>query len=275
MTPFPTSAARPAYDALASTYDAFTADYDYERWLTVLHGLATEHGARDADFSTSPVAPAAASNRCCDAAMRSWPATSPQRWWSARQPASRTRAGAPRSPTCGDCRTGAHSTSSPAWTTPSTTSTSEVDLDAAFRSVARVLRPGGLYVFDVNSLTTYRTVFSSTFTVEADDGRLPLARGGVAGCRAALALRSAPGDLLGQLDLGHPSRSAPLAAPGHPRAPRARGPGVRGRAGSGHRRGPQRSGRRKRAHQGRLRGASQALRKDRLDGEEATVLIRP
>src|SRR3954467_1742905 len=46
MTPLPASQARPAYDALASTYDAFTADYDYERWLTVLHGLAAEHGAQ-------------------------------------------------------------------------------------------------------------------------------------------------------------------------------------------------------------------------------------
>src|SRR5512144_1938406 len=45
MTP-PTPAARPAYDALASTYDAFTADYDYERWLCVLHDLTAEHGAR-------------------------------------------------------------------------------------------------------------------------------------------------------------------------------------------------------------------------------------
>jgi hypothetical protein len=45
----------------------------------------------------------------------------------------------------------------------------EADLDAAFGSVARALRPGGFYVFDVNSLTTYRTVFSSTFTVEADE----------------------------------------------------------------------------------------------------------
>jgi predicted TPR repeat methyltransferase len=45
----------------------------------------------------------------------------------------------------------------------------EGDLDAAFGSVARALRPGGFYVFDVNSLTTYRTVFSSTFTVEADE----------------------------------------------------------------------------------------------------------
>src|SRR6266508_136426 len=42
----PALGARPAYDALASTYDSYTADYDCERWLTVLHDLAAEHGAR-------------------------------------------------------------------------------------------------------------------------------------------------------------------------------------------------------------------------------------
>src|SRR3954467_7966192 len=46
MTPFSMSPARPAYDALASTYGPCPADYDYDRWLTVLHGLAAEHGAQ-------------------------------------------------------------------------------------------------------------------------------------------------------------------------------------------------------------------------------------
>jgi SAM-dependent methyltransferase len=45
----------------------------------------------------------------------------------------------------------------------------EADLRAAFWSVARSLRRGGFYVFDVNSLTSYRTVFSSSFTVETSD----------------------------------------------------------------------------------------------------------
>jgi SAM-dependent methyltransferase len=47
----------------------------------------------------------------------------------------------------------------------------EADLDAAFAGVARALRPGGLFVFDLNSLLTYRTAFTSTFTVDAGDVR--------------------------------------------------------------------------------------------------------
>src|SRR4051812_5469915 len=35
-----------AYDALAPHYDAFTAGYDYERWLDALEELAREHGLR-------------------------------------------------------------------------------------------------------------------------------------------------------------------------------------------------------------------------------------
>src|SRR3954447_12132766 len=33
-----------AYDGLAPHYDAFTAGYDYERWLDALEELAHEHG---------------------------------------------------------------------------------------------------------------------------------------------------------------------------------------------------------------------------------------
>src|SRR4051812_5012012 len=33
-----------AYDGLAPHYDAFTAGYDYERWIDALEGLAIEHG---------------------------------------------------------------------------------------------------------------------------------------------------------------------------------------------------------------------------------------
>ncbi|HWH12287.1 MAG TPA: class I SAM-dependent methyltransferase [Solirubrobacteraceae bacterium] len=40
------------------------------------------------------------------------------------------------------------------------------DLVAAFRGVADVLAPGGVYAFDVNSLKTYRTAFSQTFVRE-------------------------------------------------------------------------------------------------------------
>jgi ubiquinone/menaquinone biosynthesis C-methylase UbiE len=44
----------------------------------------------------------------------------------------------------------------------------EDDVTAAFESVARVLQPGGMLVFDCNSERTYATTFSTDFTVEAD-----------------------------------------------------------------------------------------------------------
>ncbi|HEY5196136.1 MAG TPA: class I SAM-dependent methyltransferase [Solirubrobacteraceae bacterium] len=43
---------------------------------------------------------------------------------------------------------------------------SDGDLVAAFQAVADVLAPGGVYAFDVNSLRTYRTAFAQTFVRE-------------------------------------------------------------------------------------------------------------
>jgi SAM-dependent methyltransferase len=169
MTPLPASQARPAYDALASTYDAFTADYDYERWLTVLHGLAAEHGARG--------------RRLLDVACGTGRSFEPmlRRGYEVMacdiSPAMVERATA-RLESSGGSAAVADMRRLPDWGTFDLVTClddavnylhSGVDLDAAFRSVARALRPGGFYVFDVNSLTTYRTVFSSSFTVEAGD----------------------------------------------------------------------------------------------------------
>jgi SAM-dependent methyltransferase len=48
--------------------------------------------------------------------------------------------------------------------------TSDEELVAAFRGVADVLAPGGVYAFDVNSLKTYRTTFAETFVSEDAGG---------------------------------------------------------------------------------------------------------
>jgi SAM-dependent methyltransferase len=53
---------------------------------------------------------------------------------------------------------------------------SDAELVAAFRGVADVLAPGGVYAFDVNSLKTYRTTFAQTF-VREDPGALFCWRG--------------------------------------------------------------------------------------------------
>lgn len=163
--------ARPAYDALASTYDAYTADYDYERWLCVLHGLTTRHGARGSRLldvacgtghSFEPMLRRGYEVTACDIS-----------------PAMVRRAAA-RLEGWGGTAAVADMRSLPAWGPFDLVTCLDdavnylhtaADLDAAFSSVARVLRPGGLYVFDVNSLATYRTVFSSSFTVEVADVR--------------------------------------------------------------------------------------------------------
>jgi SAM-dependent methyltransferase len=43
---------------------------------------------------------------------------------------------------------------------------SDEELVAAFQGVADILAPGGVYVFDVNTLNTYRTAFAQTFVRE-------------------------------------------------------------------------------------------------------------
>ncbi|GGM81810.1 hypothetical protein GCM10012275_60520 [Longimycelium tulufanense] len=62
------------------------------------------------------------------------------------------------------------------------------DVRLAFRSVRRLLKPGGLYLFDVNTITTYRTFWSQTAVSDCGDaffarvGRTPpdIPRGGEA-----------------------------------------------------------------------------------------------
>lgn len=60
------------------------------------------------------------------------------------------------------------------------------ELVAAFRGVADVLAPGGVYAFDVNSLKTYRTTFAQTFVSED--------RGGLFCWRGETDSTFAPGD---------------------------------------------------------------------------------
>src|SRR3954452_4722143 len=169
MTPFSMSPARPAYDALASTYDAFTADYDYERWLTVLHGLAAEHGGSGRRLLDV----ACGTGRCFEPMLR--------RGYDVMacdiSPAMVERASA-RLEGAGGTAAVADMRRLPDWGAFGLVTClddavnyvhTKADLDAAFTSAAARLRPGGFYVFDVNSLRSYRTVFSASFTVQAAD----------------------------------------------------------------------------------------------------------
>jgi SAM-dependent methyltransferase len=148
------------YEALAPAYDQMTADYAYDRWLSALERLALEHGLtgkrvldvacgtgksflplleRGYDVSACDLSPgmvAIARTRLRDPArafvadMRSLP-----------------RVGPFDLVTCLDDAVNYLLGSS--------------DLEAALRSMRSVLRPGGVLVFDVNTLQTYRTAFAS------------------------------------------------------------------------------------------------------------------
>jgi SAM-dependent methyltransferase len=53
---------------------------------------------------------------------------------------------------------------------------SEAELHDTFRGVSRLLAPGGIFAFDVNTLKTYRTTFAQTF-IREDEGGLFCWRG--------------------------------------------------------------------------------------------------
>jgi SAM-dependent methyltransferase len=148
------------YEALAPAYDQMTADYAYDRWLSALERLALEHGLtgkrvldvacgtgksflplleRGYDVSACDLSPgmvAIARTRLRDPArafvadMRSLPPVGPFDLVTCLDDAGNYLLGSS-------------------------------DLEAALRSMGSVLRPGGVLVFDVNTLQTYRTAFAS------------------------------------------------------------------------------------------------------------------
>ena len=163
-----TEAALAAYDTLAPDYDAFTEGYEYERWLGSIERWARSVGLEGrcvldvacgtgksfapmlkrgyevaaCDLSPAMVAEAAKKHPGVDplvvADMRDLP------WVSQFHLV-----------TCIDDAVNYL--------------LEEQDLAAALRSMHRALRPGGILVFDTNSLLTYRTAFAGTFEVRSGD----------------------------------------------------------------------------------------------------------
>lgn len=155
-----------AYEQLAPEYDSFTAGHDHAGWVGRLEQLARDHGLRG--------------RRALDVACGTGKSFAPllelgyDVWACDLSPGMASRARRisgvdPRHVLVADMRT-----------LPDIGPFDLVtclddavnyllhpdDLAAAFESVARVLAPDGVYVFDVNSLATYRAAFAAEAAFE-------------------------------------------------------------------------------------------------------------
>ncbi|MCW3011138.1 MAG: Methyltransferase type 11 [Solirubrobacterales bacterium] len=159
--------ARSAYDALAPAYDALTAEYPYAIWLERLVALAREHGLRgervlDLACGTGnsflplleqgfAVTAADVSPAMCAEARRKAPGVAVHEADMRALPVL----GAFDLVTCID---------------DSLNYLLEPEeVLATFRGVAAQLAPGGLFVFDVNTLRTHRETFSETWSTDTGE----------------------------------------------------------------------------------------------------------
>jgi SAM-dependent methyltransferase len=157
-----------AYEQLAPYYDQFTAGYSHERWIAAIEAHATElglSGHRALDIgcgtgrSTAPLLARGYSALACD--------ISPEMVRFARekfreQADSFFVADMRDLPPLGEFDLVACLDDCINYLL------TDAELEATFSSVARVLAPSGIFVFDVNSLHTYRTGFSSSMIRELD-----------------------------------------------------------------------------------------------------------
>ncbi|ADB52073.1 class I SAM-dependent DNA methyltransferase [Conexibacter woesei] len=159
-------AALVAYERLAAVYDRFTDSYDHDGWVGRLERLAREHGLRGrraldvacgTGKSFAPLVRRGYDVWACDLS----PAMVDQARRSKALPADRIEIADMRQLSY----TGTFSLVS-CLDDAVNYLLDEDDLAAAFASVARVLAPDGVYVFDANSLSTYREGFSTRATFE-------------------------------------------------------------------------------------------------------------
>jgi SAM-dependent methyltransferase len=175
------------YEGLAAHYDAFTAGHEYERWLDALERLAAEHGLRgrrllDVGCGTGksfmPMLRRGYAVVACDIS-------------EAMVERARAKAGGRAEVLVADMRK-----LPPIGEFDLVTClddavnylTSADQLRAAFEGFARNLRPGGVAVFDANTLATFRGAYANTSALDSEgaffclrgEGEPDLAPGGVA-----------------------------------------------------------------------------------------------
>jgi SAM-dependent methyltransferase len=155
------------YDCLAPFYDQFTAGYAYERWIAGIEERAVGlglRGRRALDMacgtgkSTVPLLTRGYSVAACDISERM---LQQARHKLPAHAKAFFAADMRELPQVGEfdlviCLDDAINYL-----------LSDEELEATFAGVARVLAPGGIFAFDVNSLLTYRTTFADTTVREA------------------------------------------------------------------------------------------------------------
>lgn len=165
--PTPYDPALAAYEEMADVYDAFTRAYDYERFLTVIEQLALEHGLAGRDVldiacgtgkSFMPLLARGYRVTACDLSPEMVRLAQSKSAGRAKVVVADMRAlpelGHFDLVTCLDDSINYLLT--------------DDEVAAAFAGIARLLRPGGLLLFDLNSLRTYRSVFSQTFASDEE-----------------------------------------------------------------------------------------------------------
>jgi SAM-dependent methyltransferase len=159
------AAALSTYEALAPSYDDLTADYRHDRWLSALERLAVEHGlsgrrvldvACGTGKSFVPLVERGYDVSACDLSPGMLAVARRRLPDPARAFVADMRALPPSGEfdlvTCLD---------------DSVNYLLEPrDLEAALASMRATLRPGGLLIFDTNTLLTYRTSFASDAVFE-------------------------------------------------------------------------------------------------------------
>jgi SAM-dependent methyltransferase len=164
-----------AYDSLAPVYDDFTAHHDYDAWTSTLEHIAHAHGLRgrrllDVACGTGksflPFLERGFEVTACDISERMLAVAGAKARGRARLLRADMRALPPLGRfdlvTCLDDAVNYLD--------------DERDLVAAFRGMGAALAPGGLLLFDVNTLGIYRDAFSRVSCHEVD-GCLFLLRG--------------------------------------------------------------------------------------------------
>lgn len=161
--------ARTAYEAFAPFYDAYTHSYDHERWLGNLEAVALEAGLRgrrllDVGCGTGksfmPMLARGYEVVACD--------ISPAMVERARQRSGLADADVLVADMRDLPRLGTFDLAT-CLDDSLNYLLSDEELEDALAGVARNVRPGGLFIFDMNSLAVYENLFSQDAVIETDE----------------------------------------------------------------------------------------------------------